>query len=273
MSDYWANKYKISDPDALKYLKANGEVVDENGNVLSEANDYWKKTYQEAEPKVAKYLHADGTIDENPGSGGGDLEDNHETTIDVSTYTEPVEIAPTAGKDGMKKATVTLSNIPSGGGIKPLEFDSSVAIYDDTYKYLRDAEGHGTSISGFISDWANVKGFIFVTEDKSEVATLDKITNKISATYDDSNPSHSANNNTGKIATHIIMKHPDSELLRFVVMNGIYGERNISEYFNVRVTSDGAYTIETPRHPKEDSDSETNIDWSVFKIYGVYLIY
>lgn len=46
---------------------------------------------------------------------GADLEDNKTATIDVSTYTEPVEIEPTEGKDGMKKATVTLSNIPSGG--------------------------------------------------------------------------------------------------------------------------------------------------------------
>lgn len=46
---------------------------------------------------------------------GADLEDNKTATINVSTYTEPVEIEPTAGKDGMKKATVTLSNIPSGG--------------------------------------------------------------------------------------------------------------------------------------------------------------
>lgn len=44
---------------------------------------------------------------------GADLEDNKTATINVSTYTEPVEIEPTAGKDGMKKATVTLSNIPS----------------------------------------------------------------------------------------------------------------------------------------------------------------
>jgi hypothetical protein len=46
---------------------------------------------------------------------GADLEDNKTATIDVSTYTEPVEITPTAGKDGMKKATVTLTNIPQGG--------------------------------------------------------------------------------------------------------------------------------------------------------------
>lgn len=48
--------------------------------------------------------------------GGGStvtLEDNKTATINVSTYTAPVEITPTEGKDGMKKATITLSNIPS----------------------------------------------------------------------------------------------------------------------------------------------------------------
>ena len=46
--------------------------------------------------------------------GGKKLDNNKTATINVSTYTEPVEITPTAGKDGMKKATITLSNIPSG---------------------------------------------------------------------------------------------------------------------------------------------------------------
>lgn len=41
------------------------------------------------------------------------LDNNKAATIDVSTYTEPVVITPTSGKDGMKKATITLSNIPS----------------------------------------------------------------------------------------------------------------------------------------------------------------
>lgn len=41
------------------------------------------------------------------------LDNNKTKTIDVSTYTEPVEVLPTSGKDGMKKATITLSNIPS----------------------------------------------------------------------------------------------------------------------------------------------------------------
>lgn len=35
-----------------------------------------------------------------------------EVTVDVSTYTEPIEITPTAGKDGIAKVILTLSNIP-----------------------------------------------------------------------------------------------------------------------------------------------------------------
>ena len=45
---------------------------------------------------------------------GADLEDNKAATINASTYTEPVEVTPSEGKDGMKKATITLTNIPSG---------------------------------------------------------------------------------------------------------------------------------------------------------------
>lgn len=45
---------------------------------------------------------------------GADLENNKAQTINVSTYSAPVEVTPTSGKDGMKKATITLSNIPSG---------------------------------------------------------------------------------------------------------------------------------------------------------------
>ena len=44
------------------------------------------------------------------------VESNKAVTIDVSTYTEPIEITPTEGKDGMAKVTITLSNIPASGG-------------------------------------------------------------------------------------------------------------------------------------------------------------
>ena len=43
---------------------------------------------------------------------GGDLDNNKTATINASTYTAPVEITPSEGKDGMKKATVTVTNIP-----------------------------------------------------------------------------------------------------------------------------------------------------------------
>ena len=60
---------------------------------------------------------------------GGDIEANKAATIDVSAYTEPVEITPTAGKDGMEKCTVTLSNIPSGGG-SMVVLEPNPEVYD-----------------------------------------------------------------------------------------------------------------------------------------------
>lgn len=53
-------------------------------------------------------------------SGGGKVENNKTATINVSTYTQPVEITPTSGKTSMKKATITLSNIPSPSGVTKL---------------------------------------------------------------------------------------------------------------------------------------------------------
>ena len=56
---------------------------------------------------------------------GADLENNKAATINVSTYTEPVEVTPTSGKDGMKKVTVTLSNIPAIETTKAVTVDVS----------------------------------------------------------------------------------------------------------------------------------------------------
>jgi hypothetical protein len=115
-SDFWTEKYNQAEPKPDKILHSDGTIKDSAGNLIQDTTEYNVQKYNQAEPIPAKYLHADGTIDENPGGGGGgaDLEDNKEVTIDVSTYTEPVEVTPTSGKDGMKKATITLSNIPSG---------------------------------------------------------------------------------------------------------------------------------------------------------------
>ena len=62
--------------------------------------------------------------------GDADLENNKAVTIDVSDYTDPVEVTPTEGKDGMKKATVTLDNIPSGAD---LEANHAATINVGTY--------------------------------------------------------------------------------------------------------------------------------------------
>lgn len=61
------------------------------------------------------------------------LDNNKTATINVSTYTEPVVITPTSGKDGMKKATITLSNIPSGSGtLYCWKDESEYCIYTST---------------------------------------------------------------------------------------------------------------------------------------------
>lgn len=180
------SNYKVSEPSALKFLKANGAVVDENGNVISDSSDYWKKVYDQAEPKVAKYLHADGTIDENPGSGGGsaDLEDNKTATIDVSTYTEPVEIEPTAGKDGMKKATVILSNIPSGGmnrlyawgyeGDGMFTISATPSVGDSAYAYGTRLQGtfRGTPITEVTEDTIKTDSISYTRNSKLDINPL-----------------------------------------------------------------------------------------------------
>lgn len=58
-----------------------------------------------------------------------ELEANKEVSIDVSNYSEPVEITPSSGKDGMKKATITLENISSGGEEKFRYFDGRNSGY------------------------------------------------------------------------------------------------------------------------------------------------
>ena len=74
--------------------------------------------FYDANYNITKLKKSGGKITEIALNGvdvpiGGDLEDNKAKTINVSTYTAPVEVTPTSGKDGMKKATITLSNIPS----------------------------------------------------------------------------------------------------------------------------------------------------------------
>lgn len=90
---------------------------------------------------------------------GADLEDNKTATIDVSTYTEPVEITPSEGKDGMKKVTVTLSNIPIAGATLYAWENNSKIAYTTTptpsrfgVAYLSKEEGLQNVVIENISD-------------------------------------------------------------------------------------------------------------------------
>ena len=55
----------------------------------------------------------DKTFAEATTGGDSKISTNTATTIDVSTYTEPVEVTPGDDYDATKKVTVTLDNIPT----------------------------------------------------------------------------------------------------------------------------------------------------------------
>lgn len=80
-----------------------------------------------------------------------DLENNKAATINVSTYTEPVVINPTSGKDGMKKATITLSNIPSPSGVTKL-YAWGVEEGSTALQFTTNEDGSGVCI------YANTSG-------------------------------------------------------------------------------------------------------------------
>ena len=54
------------------------------------------------------------TFKQATSGGEADLEANHEATIKAGEYTQPVEITPAEGKDGMEKVTVTVTGIIKG---------------------------------------------------------------------------------------------------------------------------------------------------------------
>lgn len=103
---------------------------------------------------------------------GADLEDNKEATIDVSAYTEPVEIEPTAGKDGMKKATVTLSNIPVAGATLYAWKDASNNIaYTETATPEAEGSCYLSAVTGLASATikAVAEGEITITISEEDV--------------------------------------------------------------------------------------------------------
>ena len=101
-----------------------------------------------------------------------DLDNNKTATINVSTYTEPVEITPTEGKDGMKKATVTLSNIPVAGATLYAWKDASNNIaYTETATPEAEGGCFLSASTGLASDTikAVAEGEITITISEEDV--------------------------------------------------------------------------------------------------------
>lgn len=103
---------------------------------------------------------------------GADLEDNKTVTINASTYTEPVEVEPSDDYDGMKKATITLSNIPVAGATLYAWKDTSNNIaYTETATPEAEGGCYLSSSTGLASDTikAVAEGEITITISEEDV--------------------------------------------------------------------------------------------------------
>ena len=101
-----------------------------------------------------------------------DLDNNKTATINVSTYTEPVEVTPTEGKDGMKKATITLSNIPvAGATLYAWKDESNNIAYTETATPEAEGDCYLSAVTGLTSDTikAVAEGKITITISEEDV--------------------------------------------------------------------------------------------------------
>ena len=122
------------DPVTDKFTDlSNGKVFDSSGNAKIEPNKSVTVT-ENGESRITPSATYDGLaqVSLNVEVPVPVLEANKAASIDVSTYTEPVEVTPTQGKDGMEKVTVSLSNIPTVETTKQATID--VSTYDPVNK-------------------------------------------------------------------------------------------------------------------------------------------
>ena len=122
--NYEITDLNVTGAGKILKMKVNGKAVDVVTDITKNADD------------EITAISINGTSQEIAGGGSADIEENKEATIDVSAYTEPVEIVPTEGKDGMAKCTVTLSNIPAGGSASAYAWKDN----NDNILYLSFAE-------------------------------------------------------------------------------------------------------------------------------------
>ncbi len=100
------------------------------------------------------------------------LEDNKAVTINASTYTEPVVVNPSSGKDAMKKATITLSNIPVAGATLYAWKDGSNNIaYTETATPEAEGDCYLSAVTGLTSDTIKevAEGKITITISEEDV--------------------------------------------------------------------------------------------------------
>ena len=92
----------------------------------------------------------------NPNGTSADIESNKDVTINVSTYSAPVEVTPSEGKDAMAKTTVTLNNIPGVTGLygatSSQYFESYVFLSDSEITLLEHYEGSAVTIEDALAD-------------------------------------------------------------------------------------------------------------------------
>lgn len=106
------------------------------------------------------------TFAQSTAGAGIDLEANKASTVDVSTYTQPVEISPSSDYEAMEKVTLTLTGIISklyafgtaDGAVYltaiPAE-DGTVDVYTTTAKGITKASGTYAEATGVtVSDTA-----------------------------------------------------------------------------------------------------------------------
>lgn len=101
------------------------------------------------------------------------LEDNKEATIDVSAYTEPVEVTPTEGKDGMKKATITLSNIPQAGATLYAWKNSTDILYTKVETPTTSDKALVGASTGISEETISAVGESSITVDSTEYTRYD----------------------------------------------------------------------------------------------------
>lgn len=132
--------------DTFKDLET-GRTFTKNGNAKLEASKSFSVTENGSviiTPSPTYDAMEKVVLSVNVQGGGGNVEANKESTIDVSEYTHPVVIIPSQGKgtdySSMAQVTVTLENIPNNKAYAwSVESSVSPGLTSDTFLNVDEA--------------------------------------------------------------------------------------------------------------------------------------